>query len=71
MPATSHYKAKGRPTIRKAMTALHKAIGRKGCGVKTMPYLGSGRRGKRRGGFEWMRLFELIPGAPKVFKQYN
>jgi hypothetical protein len=50
MPASSHYKAKGRPTVRKAMAALHKAIGLRGRGVTTMPYLGSGRRGKRRGG---------------------
>jgi hypothetical protein len=46
MPAKSHYTAKGRPTIRKAITALKKVIGRRGRGVTTMPYLGSGRRGR-------------------------
>ena len=58
MPATSHYKAKGKPTIRKAMAALHKAIG-----------LGSGRRGKRRGGMSWKQMedaFNSIPAALKA-----
>jgi len=76
MPASSHYKAKGRATVRKAITALKRAIGRSGrgvttmpyhgSGVTTMPYLGSGRRGKRRGGLSWKQMedaFNSIPAA--------
>ena len=74
MPSSSHYKAKGRPTVRKALAALHKAIGRKGRGVTTMPYLGSGRvttmpyhgsgrRGKRRGGFYSRTVLEANGGC--------
>ena len=77
MPASSHYKAKGRPTVRKAVTALKRAIARRGrgvttmpylgCGsVTTMPYLGSGRRGKRRGGISWNMIenaWRSIPSA--------
>ena len=46
MPASSHYRAKGRATVRKAITALKRAVRRSGRGVTTMPYLGSGRRGR-------------------------
>ena len=70
---------KGRPTLRRAITALKRVIGRKGRGVTTMPYLGSGRRG-RRGGMDWKQglstaflglpgamMSGLIPGIPKLF----
>ena len=74
MPATSHYKAKGKPTLRKAITALKKAIGRKGRGVTTMPYLGSGRRGQRRGGLSWKQMedaFNSIPAALKAIPSFG
>jgi hypothetical protein len=71
---------KGRPTLRRAITALKRVIGRKGRGVTTMPYLGSGRRkgrgvttmpylgsGRRgrRGGMDWKQgLSTAFLGLP-------
>jgi len=75
MPASSHYKAKGRPTVRKAVTALKRAIARRGRGVTTMPYLGSGRRGRRGGfipGLSWKQMedaFNSIPAAINAIPQ--
>jgi hypothetical protein len=85
MPASSHYKAKGRPTVRKAVTALKRAIARRGrgvttmpylgSGVTTMPYLGSGRRGRRGGfipGLSWKQMedaFNSIPAAINAIPQ--
>jgi hypothetical protein len=72
---------KGRPTLRRAITALKRVIGRRGRGVTTMPYLGSGRRGRRGGmsdawkqglstaflGLPGAMMSGLIPGIPKLF----
>jgi hypothetical protein len=58
MPASSHYKAKGRPTVRKAVTALARAIARKG----------KGKRRGRRGGMSWIRA---LPAAINAIPSYG
>jgi hypothetical protein len=56
MPASSHYKAKGRPTVRKAVTALKRAIARRGKGI---------RRG-RRGGSGWNLIADAWKSIPSA-----